>query len=95
MDDIKETLDNKLTCVLLFIDHTKAFDTVDHPLLIFILFSASIGFNASKLFLNYPTNLSQTVKHGHVLSDPITDTKGVQQGSVWDLCFVDYLSVMQ
>ena len=33
-DDIKMALDNKHVCAALVIELTKAFDTVDHPLLI-------------------------------------------------------------
>ena len=81
-DDIKEALDNKLMCVSLFIDLTKAFDTVDHPLLINTLLRAGIGCNALKWFHSYLNNRSQIVKDGNIMSDPVTVTKGVPQGSV-------------
>lgn len=48
MDDFKEAIDNKFTCVSLFIDLTKAFDTVDHLLLVNTLLRAGIGCNAVK-----------------------------------------------
>lgn len=50
MDDIKEAIDKQFTCVSLFIDLTKAFDTVDHPLLVNTLLRTGIGCNAVKWF---------------------------------------------
>lgn len=81
-DDIKMALDKKLVCAAMFIDLTKAFDTVDHPLLINALQKAALGTNSVNWSHSYLSDRTQMVKHGNELSDPVTVLKGVPQGSV-------------
>ncbi len=65
-----------------FTDLSKAFDTVDHSLLIRTLFT--IGFHSATCawFQNYPSDRFQCVKVGNVQSDFLPVTKGFPQGTV-------------
>ena len=56
INDITEGLDNKLFCIGIFIDLSKAFDTVDHMLLIHKLNHYGIRGNALQWFIDDQTN---------------------------------------
>ena len=75
-------LDSKLMCAGLFVDITKAFDMVDHKILLSKLYK--IGFRGSiyDWFSSYLTMRFQRVKVEDTLSDPIIIKLGVPQGSV-------------
>ena len=81
-NDIISGLDKKKHCAALFIDLSKAFDTVDHPLLLQAL--AKIGFDkkACAFFEDYLHERLQCVKHGNVQSTFLKISKGVPQGSI-------------
>ena len=82
LNDIVSALDNKLVCAALFIDLSKAFDTVDHTLLLNYL--CQIGFDptACMWFKNYLSERHQCVKVGSTKSELVHITKGVPQGSI-------------
>ena len=56
INNITELLDNKLFCTGIFIDLSKAFDTVDHKLLIRKLSHYGIRGTALQWFIDYLTN---------------------------------------
>jgi hypothetical protein len=74
---------NRGMCVLgIFIDFSKAFDTIDHQILICKM--KNLGFSDCSLrwFSSYFTNRSQIVTFSNHLSKPCKLTVGVPQGSI-------------
>ena len=65
-----------------YIDFQKAFDTVDHTILLNKLLLYGITGNAHMLIKNYLSNRYQSVRIGNSLSPPLQITKSVPQGSV-------------
>lgn len=82
LNDIVSALDRKEHCAALFVDLTKAFDTVDHALLLHKLMDIGFDSNASNWFKSYLSNRFQCVKAGVAKSDFLPLRKGVPQGSV-------------
>lgn len=66
----------------MFLDLAKAFDTVDHRLLIERLERLGIRGVCLKLLKNYLCNRIQRVKIGSVLSQPLQINMGIPQGTV-------------
>lgn len=73
--------DGKLTGVL-FIDLSKAFDTVNHEVLLHKLLSFGICNNSFKWFQSYLHGRTQSVRWKGVFSDEKDVTIGVPQGSI-------------
>ena len=65
-----------------FTDFSKAFDRVDHGILLMNLFKNGVGRNLIKSLKSYPSNRSQPVKVNNEISDPKPVTNGVPQGSI-------------
>jgi retron-type reverse transcriptase len=61
---------------------SKAFDTINHKILIRKLDHYGVRGVAKKWFENYLSNRKQLVKYNGVKSEEITITTGVPQGSV-------------
>lgn len=70
---------NNLTCCV-FLDFSKAFDSVSHPFLLNKL--AKYGFNDIEWFRSYLCDRLQCVRMGNVVSSFRYITRGVPQGSV-------------
>lgn len=75
-------MDNNKACAVLFIDLSKAFDTVDHTVLLQKLHSIGLDKNALKWFENYLQNRQQCVSIGNFKSGFLQVENGVPQGSV-------------
>lgn len=80
---IRENVDKKWASVLLLLDFSKAFDSIDHSLLARklkeqFLFAGS----AVNLIFSYLNGRSQCVCVGSRVSDFLMTTKGVPQGSI-------------
>ena len=92
-EEIKESIDNgKFGCGI-FIDLKKAFDTVNHKILLTKLEHYGVRGALLKWFESYLTDRRQYVFHNGVASDMKTLTCGVPQGSVLGpLLFLIYVN---
>lgn len=82
LSHIHETLNNSLKPSALFIDISKAFDTVDHSILLKKLLCIGIRGRIFQWFTSYLQNRRQVVKINETFSCPGYVTSGVPQGSV-------------
>ena len=73
--------DNKLTCGI-FLDISKAFDTIDHNILLSKLHKYGIKGNTLNLFMNYLSNRYQFVSMNNTSSPFLKIECGVPQGSI-------------
>ena len=95
IDQISEQIDSKMTVVGIFIDLSKAFDTIDHNILLAKLSFYGIRGIAKKWFSSYLTNRQQYVQIQHVASNLLTIRSGVPQGSILGpLLFLLYVNDM-
>lgn len=78
---ISKALDKKKYVVAVFFDISKAFDSIDHKVLLFKLEKMGIRGKALDLIRSYLTNRQQFVKIGDVLSEIAEILFGVPQGS--------------
>ena len=93
LDKITETLDKNEYALSLFIDLSKAFDTINHSLLLKKLSSYGIRGTALELFKNYLSNRLQCVEIDGVRSNLLKITCGVPQGSILGpLLFLLYIN---
>lgn len=81
-NDIIEILDSKQQCAALFIDLSKAFDTVDHQILLNRLSEIGLSTKAVDWFKNYLSSRTQCVHIDGEISDKLTVNTGVPQGSI-------------
>lgn len=79
---LQSGLDRKYHCTGLFVDITKAFDMVNHKILLDKLDMAGFRGFTLKWFESYLKNRMQLVKIQNCFSDPKTSHLGVPQGSV-------------
>ena len=75
-------LDLGLLTGAVFTDLRKAFDSVDHEILISKLESYRLKDNELDWFRNYLTDRKHLVSFGKEISDPCLITSGVPQGSI-------------
>ena len=81
-DTIRRNIDQGLLTGAVFIDLSKAFNTVDHALLLQKLRYYGIENLELKWFEDYLTNRMQVVDYQNVMSDFQSITSGVPQGSI-------------
>ena len=83
VDDLYKSFDKSIPTVVILLDLSAAFDTVDHKKLLEIL-EKEIGIRgtALKWFESFITNRTQKVKIGETFSDVVELLFGVPQGSV-------------
>ena len=82
LDKVYDSLNNKKICVSLFVDLRKAYDTVNHDILLKKLYRYGVREVVLNLFRSYLTDRIQCVKVGTAISSPLKITTGVPQGSV-------------
>lgn len=81
-DDILRATDKGQITLLAALDFSRAFDTVDHQMLIAVLNYIGVGSGARKLFASYLLDRSQRVKLYGTLSGSRPVRAGVPQGSI-------------
>ena len=93
VDRITSSLDSGDLAIGVFLDLKKAFDTVDHHILIKKLFSYGIRGNTLKWFQSYLTDRSQFVSYDGIESKVLPIQYGVPQGSILGpLLFIIYMN---
>ena len=81
-DNITQNLQNGETTFSIFIDLTKAFDSINHSILLSKLNKYGIRGVTAKLIKNYLTGRIQRTKVNGVFSQPEYVTCGIPQGSI-------------
>jgi hypothetical protein len=81
-NDILISMDKQMVTLLVMLDLSAAFDTVDHNILLHRLESIGVGGLVLSWFSSYLNNRTQSVFLKGVSSEPINLTCGVPQGSV-------------
>ena len=90
---VSKALDTGKYVVGVFIDLKKAFDTVDHSILLNKLYLYGIRGNIYNWFKSYLTNRSQYVEYNNVKSKTEIITHGVPQGYILGpLLFIIYMN---
>lgn len=93
IDDITCNLDQKMYSVGIFIDLSKAFDTIDHHILINKLQRYGVRGVGLDWFASYLSNRKQLVSIGNTYSDLLEIQCGVPQGSILGpLLFIIYIN---
>ena len=84
--------DNKLTCGI-FLDISKAFDTIDHNILLSKVYKYGIRGNTLIWFMNYLSNRYQFVSINNASSSFLRIESGVPQGSILgQILFILYIN---
>ena len=93
MDEISVEMNNRNYSIGIFLDLSKAFDTVDHNILLKKLEIYGIRGTALKWFSSYLSCRTQFVSIGDAISNPSNIKCDVPQGSVLEpLLFIIYIN---
>ena len=93
VDKIVCAMDRKRVPVTIFLDLSKAFDTLDHGILLNKLKFYGVKGCSLELFKTYLENRKQVVQYDDIISDKLSIKTGVPQGSILGpLLFIIYLN---
>ena len=93
VNNITNSLDTRDIVIGVFLDLKKAFDTVDHTILLKKLYAYGIRSNAHKWLTSYLTGRTQYVVYDGHKSSTLNLTCGVPQGSILGpLLFIIYVN---
>jgi hypothetical protein len=93
--DIYDNLDNHNKTIGIFLDLSKAFDSIPHPKLLNCIKSFGITGSSYSIFKSYLEGRSQQVKVGDKLSDIGIIHRGVPQGTVLSpILYIMYVSAL-
>ena len=81
-DEILTAMDKKMLSVLVLLDLSKAFDSIDHRILLHKLANVGASPSVVKWFESYLLGRSQVVRIGSTHSSQLPVTHGVPQGAV-------------
>lgn len=82
VDDIVSALDKNHVTILILLDYSKAFDSINHQTLLSVLRYTGFGSGSLSLIFQYLFNRSQLVSFDGTTSAPLPITSGVPQGSI-------------
>ena len=95
LNDFICSIDSKEYCVALFLDLSKAFDTVDHSVLSQRLEDIGMSTNTVKWFGNYLSGRTQRVQVDGLCSNSLSIRNGVPQGSILGpILFTIYINAL-
>ena len=86
-DTLAEKLDNSETAIVVFLDLAKAFETVDHQILLEKLKHYGIRGIAYDIIKSYLTGRKQCVKCGNCVSTYLDESVVSLREVFWDPCF--------
>ena len=84
-DNLRNTIDNNLYSCGVFLDFSKAFDTVNHTILLKKMERYGIRGLPLQLFASYLTNRQQYVQMGNTISSKQTMTEFPRPGIIFNL----------
>ena len=93
LESIYKSIDSKENIDIIYTDHEKAFDNVDHGILLTKLFNLGVRGKIIKLLQSYLIGRTQRVRTNSNFSESVKVTSGVPQGTLLaSLFFVIYLN---
>ena len=93
-NDLLASLNRRCSTGVACLDFRKAFDTVDHSILLNKMKLFGISAPPHKWLHSYLSNRSQSVNFNGVISTPMPVTVGIPQSSIWGHFFSSFLEMI-